>query len=122
MWFHFVFPTTKQHLSSLFCLANSSHHFLTVRHLCSRSVVFRTQLLQFPLCLMAVIRSIIILLVQDQPDLKTWIRPCNPDAVVLAKIDCFFISLMFVSIEYGPNLVPFFKQIPVPPAISRQSL
>ena len=121
MWLHFVFPTTKQNLSSLFCLANSHHHFLTVRHLCSLSVVLGPQPFQFPLCLMAVIRAIIILLVQDQPDLKTWIRSCDPDAVGFAKIDCFFVPLMFVPIEYGPNLVPFFKQIPAPSATSRQS-
>ena len=63
MWLHFVFPTTKQNLSSLFRMENSSHHFLAVRHLCSRCVVFRPQSFQFSLCPMAVIRSIIILLV-----------------------------------------------------------
>ena len=63
MWLHFVFSTAKQNLSSLFCIMNSIHHFLAIRHLCSRAVVLKSQSFQLPLYLMAVFQSIIILLV-----------------------------------------------------------
>ncbi len=73
MWLHFVLPTKKQYLCSLFSIANSSHDLVAVRHFRSRPVVFWPQLFQHSLRLFGVIRSIIILLMQNQPDLKTWI-------------------------------------------------
>ena len=122
MRLHFVLAPLAQDLSSLFCIRNPSHHFFAVRHLRSRPIVFWPYSLQLALYLMPVIRPIVVLFVQDQPDLKAWIRSSNSYAVGLANVDRFFISFVFVSIEYSPNLVLFFKQIPSPSCTSYQSL
>jgi len=70
--------------------------------------------LQFLLDLIAIVRSIMIPLMQDQPDLETWIRSCDPDAILFTKIDRFFISLMVISIEHSPNLILSLEQILAP--------
>jgi len=69
----FVFPTTKQLPRLILCTVHSIHQVITVWHFISRPIVFGPQSFQFLLHLVAVIRSIIVALMQDQPDLKTWI-------------------------------------------------
>ncbi len=117
----FVFPTSKQNLSSFFRILNSINHFLALRNLRSTLLVLRSQNLKFILYLMPVVRPIIVLFVQDQPNLKAWIRSSNSDTVGFAKTHSFFKSLMFVSIKHGPHLIPCLKQVPSPLAIGRQS-
>ena len=75
MWIHFGFSATKQRLPALFGTMHSIHHVSTVWHFRSRFIIFRPQPSQYLLDLMAVIRAIIILLMQDQPNFKS---NCSP--------------------------------------------
>ena len=121
MWIHFVFPTLTQHLCPPFRITNPNHHFLAIRDFSSRFVVFRSQLLQFTLRPVATIRSIVVLVVQDQPYLKAGIRSGDSDADRFTDTYRFLKSLMLISVKYSPNLIPHLKQIPSSPAASRQS-
>ena len=105
----FVFPTPTQRLSSFFCILNPIHHFFAVWQLCSALLVLRPQALKFILYLVPVVRPVVVLFVQDQPDLKAWIRPGYSDTVGFARKHRFFISLMFVPIKHRPNLILFLK-------------
>ena len=104
-----VFPTPTQRLSSFFCILNPIHHFFAVWQLCSALLVLRPQALKFILYLVPVVRPVVVLFVQDQPDLKAWIRPGYSDTAGFARKHRFFISLMFVPIKHRPNLILFFK-------------
>ena len=109
MWVPFVFPTPTLSFSSFFRILNPIHHFFAVWQLCSVLVILWPQILKLALYLMPVVGPIVVLLVQDQPDFKTWIRPSNSNTVGFAKKHSFFISLMFISIKHCPNLIFFFK-------------
>ena len=115
----FVFPTLKQHLSSFFRILNSINHFFALRNLRSTLLVLRPQNLKFILNLMPAVLPIIILFVQDQPNLKAWIRSSNSDTVGFAKMHSFFKFLMLVSIKNCPHLILFLKRIPSSPTIGR---
>ncbi len=80
MWLHFVFPRPKQHRAPFFSVENSRHHCPAIRDFGSSSGVLRSQSLQLTLHLMAVIRPVVVTLVQNQPYFKAWIRSGDPDA------------------------------------------
>ena len=105
----FIFPTPTQYLSSFFGILHSINHFFAVWQLCSALLVLPPQIVKFILYVVPVVRPIVVLLVQDQPDLKAWIRSRNSYTVGFAKKHRFLKPLMFVSIKYCPNLILLFK-------------
>ena len=60
---------------------------------------------------MAIVRSIMVPFVQDQPQIEAWIRTGDQDGVALAVRHRFVKPRMLVAVEYRPDLICFLERI-----------
>ena len=111
VWIALLFAASQLRLAALFCLFNSCCQIVAIRRFRSIRVIFRPQGFQHHLYLVPVARSIVVSLVQDQPEFETRIGTANMDAIALAERNRLVETRMLVAVEHRPDLVPFLERI-----------
>ncbi len=81
VWIASFSAPLQQHFTPPFCLLNAGYQCVTIRHLPAFPVVLRSEFLNNGLHLVAILLSVVVPFVQDQPKLEAWIGTANPNTV-----------------------------------------
>ena len=92
-----------------FALVDPRYQIVAIGCLCPASIVLRSQIRKIHLHLVAIARPVVILIVQDQPQLEARIGAGQVHTVVPAKLHRLVVTRMLVAIEYRPNLIMFLE-------------
>ena len=122
VWFTSLLTSFQQLFAPLFGNLNASHQIVEIKCFRAFLVVFRPQVLEHFLHLVSSVRLGVILLVQDQPDLKTRIGSSEFDAVLFATRHRFLKTRMLVTVEDRPHLIAFLERILFAAAVPSEPL
>ena len=111
VWNAVLHAVPQQSCPAFFRHLNPRYQFVAVERLRPAGVVFRTQLPQQRLHPVAVVRLVVLLLVQDQPELETRVGATDANAVSLAQLYRVTKTRVLVAVEHRPYLVAFLERI-----------
>ena len=84
VWIPGFLASLQQNCTAPFGMLNSGYQIVAIRHFPAVLVVLRAQFLKNRLHLVAILISVVVPFVQDQPELEAWIGTANENAVLFA--------------------------------------
>ena len=122
VWIAGLPASPQQNVSPPLGMLHTGDQVFAIRSLPNVLVVLRAQCLKNRLHLVAMLKSVVVLFVQDQPKLEAWIGTANENTVTVAQRYRFIESGMLVAVEHRPHLIVFFERVFASTAASSESL
>ena len=122
VWMSGLPASPQQNVSPPLGMLHTGDQIVAIRSLPTVLVVLRAQSLKNRLHLVAMLESVVVPFVQDQPKLETWIGTANENTVTVAQRYRFIESRMLVAVEHRPHLIVFFERVFASTATSNESL
>ena len=122
VWMPGLPASPQQNVSPPLGMLHTGDQIVAIRSLPTVLVVLRRQSFKNRLHLVAILISVVVPLMQDQPKLEAWIGTANENAVTVAQRYRFIESRMLVTVEYRPHLIVFFERVFASTAASNESL
>ena len=109
VWMPGLPASPQQNVSPPLGMLHTGDQIVAIRSLPTVLVVLRTQSFKNRLHLVAILISVLVPLMQDQPKLEAWIGTANENAVTVAQRYRFIESRMLVTVEHRPHLIVFLR-------------